>query len=69
MLGWAGHIRGNRLTDGRGGFVQDEKLASTHDGTSKRDDLTLANGEVTTPTRNGGIKGDPAFADLVLKRE
>ena len=50
-------------------LVQNEQLALADDRTRKRENLTLANGEVAAATRDGAVERDAAFVGFVLQRE
>ena len=50
-------------------FIQDEELATTDDSSSKCQDLTLANRQVSTTAGNGSIESDPSFIILALDGE
>lgn len=50
-------------------FIQNEQLALSDNCSRQGKDLALANRQVATTTRNGGIKSDTAFVALILQRE
>jgi hypothetical protein len=44
------------VIDGGRGLVKNEQLALTHEGTSKGEDLTLANGEIAATACDGAVE-------------
>ena len=61
--------RTKRRTDSRRRLVEDEQLALAHDGSRKRNDLPLSNGQVAASTGDLSVERDPIFVRELLKRE
>lgn len=48
-------------------FIEDEQLAPAYDSTRQRQDLSLANGEVTAATRDRAVQGETTLVIIALQ--